>query len=277
MVANRDYGLDSKDENQMLDEEPFLGGERRVDSSNRNRSQHGIAGRWHRLSWRRKALAHLLLASTYTLIFLIAITAVVRRSRSLEMNILPLSARDAIELELRPFETKTRDNPFTGDPRPELDKAWHGLLENDIIQVSFEDLESLNLRSIELADGSAEIASLSVYHALHCLKKVRHWIYKDYYYPDRDGNKEALERGHANHCIEYIRESLMCHPDLSPVTFSWINGTYGNGPLLPTNKDVAMHECANWEKLDSWAGDHVFDLFRLDRLRYPDKGLEYDD
>lgn len=69
----------------------------------------------------------------------------------------------------------------------------------------------------------------------------------------------------------------MCHPDLSPVTFTWINGTYGNGPLLPTNKDVAMHECANWEKLDNWAGDHVFDLFRLDKLRYPDHGLEYDD
>lgn len=40
---------------------------------------------------------------------------------------------------------------------------------DDNIQVSHKDLEALNLTSVYLKDGSGEIASLGVYHALHCL------------------------------------------------------------------------------------------------------------
>lgn len=43
---------------------------------------------------------------------------------------------------------------------------------DDNIQVPPEDLKVLNLTSVYLKDGSGEIASLGVYHALHCLVYV---------------------------------------------------------------------------------------------------------
>jgi hypothetical protein len=67
----------------------------------------------------------------------------------------------------------------------------------------------------------------------------------------------------------------MCHADTSLVSFFWINGTFGEGPLLPNNKDLSKHQCTNWESLDSWAGRRSFDLFEVDKLRKPDHGLEY--
>ncbi len=96
-------------------------------------------------------------------------------------------AREALRWEARYFPTRIVDNPFSGDPRPELDQAWHDLLRSmfaricrsdvlinsfvldDNIRVSRSDLDALNLTSVYVRDGSDGIASLSVYHALHCL------------------------------------------------------------------------------------------------------------
>lgn len=68
----------------------------------------------------------------------------------------------------------------------------------------------------------------------------------------------------------------MCKGDISLVTFNWINGTEGHGPLLPTNKDRSPHECVNWDLLNSWAEERYFDLYRVELLRKPLHGLEYD-
>lgn len=67
----------------------------------------------------------------------------------------------------------------------------------------------------------------------------------------------------------------MCKPDVSLVTFKWVNGTQGNGTigedthLLPSSKDMSNHECANWDKLDTWAEEREFNLFHSDLLEYP--------
>jgi hypothetical protein len=75
-----------------------------------------------------------------------------------------------------------------------------------------------------------------------------------------------------DHCVEYIREYVMCSPDLSPVTFQWINDTAqheNKDAFYPTNLDISMHRCVNWDSLESWADQKSFDLFRLDLLERP--------
>jgi hypothetical protein len=97
------------------------------------------------------------------------------------------------------------------------------------------------------------------------------------------GKRFVGEITHANiiyllsdHCIEYIRENLMCKPDISLITYKWVNGTRGNEKIgesktpLPSNKDLSDHECVNWDRINSWAEDRAFDLFRLDLLQMPD-------
>ncbi|KAK7186853.1 uncharacterized protein CC84DRAFT_1092207 [Paraphaeosphaeria sporulosa] len=92
-------------------------------------------------------------------------------------------AREAIKWEKTSFQNPLgQDNPYKGHPRPELDQAWHDLLENSNIRVSEEELKKINRTSIKLTDGSGDyMAGLNVHHHLHCLKSIRRVIYRDYY------------------------------------------------------------------------------------------------
>lgn len=54
------------------------------------------------------------------------------KPRTSQDNSLPVPARSAVHWEVRPFETKVRGNPFSGGPRPELDHAWHQLLQSEL-------------------------------------------------------------------------------------------------------------------------------------------------
>lgn len=76
---------------------------------------------------------------------------------------------NAVKYERRPFEVNIHNNPFAGDPRPELDQAWHELFEDIRIRVTSHDLSFYNVTSLPLADGSGYISELGVHHELHCL------------------------------------------------------------------------------------------------------------
>lgn len=178
---------------------------------------------------------------------------------------LQISAQIPLHRNIRPFPTVLQHNPFTGSPRPELDLAWHNLLRNDNIRVPSSNLARLNLTSIFLSDGSGDLtAQLGVFHALHCLKTIRHFIYQDHYLAN--ATEQALKTigVHVDHCVEYIRENLMCHPDISLVTHHWTMTDEGRKPSI---RDTALHECADWRSLDEWAGKRVVDMYQLDMLK----------
>ena len=59
--------------------------------------------------------------------------------------------------------------PCRGEPRPELDKAWHDLLQHNNIRLSEEELHKMNRTAIELYDGSGYSGQINAYHHLHCL------------------------------------------------------------------------------------------------------------
>ena len=72
----------------------------------------------------------------------------------------------------------------------------------------------------------------------------------------------------------------MCKPDLSLVTFSWINETAQHADpsaQYPTQSDGSLHECVNWEGIEAWAGERTFDLFQTDLLCRPEHGLHYEE
>ncbi|KAM3087046.1 hypothetical protein ACMFMF_000978 [Clarireedia jacksonii] len=183
--------------------EPFLSGAltespaaaARHDRQNHYRTSCGTTVR-QRSRW---LYVHFSIIFLYTLILLLSISKISRitsKSESPTTHLLSLPARPAIEWEIRKFETKTRGNPFVGEPRPELEEAWHDLLRHDNLHVDFDDFDK-DMPVIKLADGSGAIAQLTVFHALHCLKKLRQWVYKDHYYASASEARLALEAGHA--------------------------------------------------------------------------------
>ena len=61
------------------------------------------------------------------------------------------------------------NNTFAGKPNPQIDVAWHGLMENIKIRVSETEMERTGQHSVKLPEGGGNLAWLGVYHELHCL------------------------------------------------------------------------------------------------------------
>jgi len=49
---------------------------------------------------------------------------------------------------------------------------------------------------VELGDGSGYYATLSVYHSLHCVKRLHYLMYFDHYYPGKTGLEAMLIKQH---------------------------------------------------------------------------------
>ncbi|KAK7189673.1 hypothetical protein DPSP01_005737 [Paraphaeosphaeria sporulosa] len=101
-------------------------------------------------------------------------------------------------------------------------------------------------------DIAPERGTLSVFHQLHCLNAIRHiyWATVDPNHHKRDGagpGDPAFDKWHMNHCIELLRQSLMCNADLTlEVTNKTLGGVTGFG---------TKHVCVDWEGLLKWVDE----------------------
>ncbi|KAK3679963.1 hypothetical protein LTR78_000340 [Recurvomyces mirabilis] len=86
-------------------------------------------------------------------------------------------------------------NIYKGSRSPRLDRAWHGLFENQNIRVTKEELEKANKTSVELADGSG-------------------W----YGVPD--------------HCIDQLRQEVTCKADVTLIGFEWVPNNTDPSPVF---------------------------------------------
>ncbi|KAK0621567.1 hypothetical protein B0T17DRAFT_534429 [Bombardia bombarda] len=145
-------------------------------------------------------------------------------------------------------------NPYTGSPRPEFDKAWRDLIAPMTIKVSGEELARFSEgdKTIAFKDGSGYIAEMAMYHELHCVKRVRKFLYKEHYYPNMTEAEKVREDLHMDHCLEYFRESAMCRGDTTLGTFFWRDGA-------PTSRVYTDNECVDFQQLDHWARQRMVD------------------
>ncbi|KAM3085717.1 hypothetical protein ACMFMG_002782 [Clarireedia jacksonii] len=154
----------------------------------------------------------------------------------------------AIKYERRRLFRPLVDNPFTGSPRPELDAAYAKILEPMTTRITNEEHDHANLGTTTLAlkDGSGYVGEMSVFHELHCIKRIRRHLNLDHYYPGLTGKDLERENVHADHCLEYWREAAMCRADATMATMFWRDA-------VPTSRAWSDHECVNWESFDKWA------------------------
>lgn len=174
---------------------------------------------------------------------------------------------------------------FSGEPRPELDQAWHEMLDGTLIRLSEEELlQANNATSVRSKDGGY-IGSIGVSHSLHCLvssslnngsniyfiagspfpdfglryhgpqntansshqKRIKQYMYPDYYYSDNTTDWEEVHE-HMDHCLESLRQELLCSADLNLWTFQWTP----HSRVKPANHIPQQHACVDWDSLHSW-------------------------
>ncbi|KAI1437623.1 hypothetical protein GGR50DRAFT_50158 [Xylaria sp. CBS 124048] len=160
------------------------------------------------------------------------------------------------------------DTPkFLGQPRPEMDDAWHQLLSSTAIRLSAEELQlANNATSIEHQDGGY-VAGLGVSHALHCVKRIKQYMHREYYYPGEQQWDELFS--HADHCLESLRQGAMCASDVSIYTLEWTP----HSRYKPAVRVPQPHACVDWEALHEWMASRAVSL---DDAVRPDPSL-YED
>ncbi|KAF9075812.1 hypothetical protein BDP27DRAFT_1380483 [Rhodocollybia butyracea] len=178
---------------------------------------------------------------------------------------------EAVESEIRSFTVG--EEPF-GLTRwqsagPDVDAAWQELYNNTILRIPKNQAAQLPNRTYPIAgDDGYYIANLDVFHQLHCLNMVRMALHIE----DYQHNAWELEDRHVSHCVDSIRQSLMCSADISVNVWQW-NEPYNT----VTGYSSQAHQCRNFFKLRDWALDHaipeMIDLTQhlTDDLEWPNK------
>lgn len=70
-----------------------------------------------------------------------------------------------------------------------------------------------------------------------------------------------------DHCIDSLRQYLMCRPDGGLLTFDWI-------PDLPgpwANFEVE-HQCVDWDVVHAWSKARSVDIYDPKMLVHPELG-----
>ncbi|KAE8149799.1 hypothetical protein BDV25DRAFT_172657 [Aspergillus avenaceus] len=220
------------------------------------------------ISW-RSMIMHLALICLYTIAFLTA-TYVTRRSIERQVDkshLIESPLHDAIQMERRTiYASVDSENPFKGEPSEELDHAWHQLFINSNVRVTADDLAKINRTSVPISDEKGGYYAIpDVYHQLHCLKFIRQVIWQNYYHIGKPTTPIHIE-----HCIDSLRQNIMCKADVALLTFTW--DPTDRAPKPDFNVE---HECANWDRIDTWAKEHRFDIFDETTLVHPTLGPSF--
>ncbi|KAK3076613.1 hypothetical protein LTS18_012535, partial [Coniosporium uncinatum] len=171
------------------------------------------------------------------------------------------------------YQVFSADEPrYAGTPGSDLDDAWDTLLGGRYIRFLDSEVTALNMDEglpnlspifpNASSDNSGQFyGGPDMLHSLHCLNIMRKQIDIDYY---RDHVKlpQDLWRMHIDHCIEHLRQAVMCHGDLTPVTLRPIVLANGTMKYL-LGETERLHTCRNGEVLREWVRDRGAEMGQL--------------
>ncbi|KAF2722905.1 hypothetical protein K431DRAFT_220920, partial [Polychaeton citri CBS 116435] len=79
------------------------------------------------------------------------------------------------------------------------------------------------------------------------LRKNIHRKYYDNHEESFVGASPRVIEGHLEHCVETLRQNIMCHGDISLLTNNWVEGRDMPYPNFNT-----IHTCKKWDTLVEW-------------------------
>ncbi|KAF8812984.1 hypothetical protein BYT27DRAFT_7181937 [Phlegmacium glaucopus] len=153
-------------------------------------------------------------------------------------------------------------SPYRGFPTAALDQAWDRITTNNSlwpIRISDEDLKKINKSGrpsnvkYKEIDGGGNMGSIEVFHQLHCLNMLRKSTYPNEYPEIQElwNTRPKFIRNHLDHCIEMIRQNLMCIADVGVISYDWVSGWEVPFPDFNT-----YHKCRNFDDILDWITSH---------------------
>ncbi|EAW08969.1 oxidase ustYa family protein [Aspergillus clavatus NRRL 1] len=152
-----------------------------------------------------------------------------------------------------------KENIYRQDASPEVDAAWEALGVNyRSLRVPAEEAERAGLASdqvkISQKYGGGYPANVEGFHHLHCLNLLRQTLYYNYdYYHDLGHgafkNDDFIVRRHVSHCLDILRQQLMCTIDTGVLGQVWIHPEHPEA-YVDFN---TQHQCKNFEIIRQYA------------------------
>ncbi|KAF2092600.1 hypothetical protein NA57DRAFT_16571, partial [Rhizodiscina lignyota] len=148
-----------------------------------------------------------------------------------------------------------------GPPTPIIDDAWSAIsLRVSGFRIFEEDFSKMGKRVDEkpwhkLPDekGGGYVGMIEAFHLLHCLDAIRKELYPDIYKHDWSTESYANFRLHQDHCVDLLRQNLMCSADMGIVPF-YDDENPLNAFAMPDFSTV--HKCRNFDKLLEWSNSN---------------------
>ncbi|KAI0517032.1 hypothetical protein F5B22DRAFT_144064 [Xylaria bambusicola] len=142
--------------------------------------------------------------------------------------------------------------PWDQEPSPALDQAWADLMFGLNVRVTTDEVESLGFnRTNRLrVNGGDYFGVVGVYHQIHCLNSIRMMLHWDYYkiqfanFPESD---ELFTLAHTVHCIDTLRQWLMCHGGVEIHLVNWVDS-----PAERQLDGATSTTCLKWDSLAAW-------------------------
>ncbi|KAM7184129.1 protein of unknown function (DUF3328) domain containing protein [Naviculisporaceae sp. PSN 640] len=162
-------------------------------------------------------------------------------------------------------------SPYRGPPGPETDAVWEneGGAAFGNIWIPLDEAEEAGITPDHMHfDGTQEgipagyPVHVEVFHQIHCLNLIRMstWYNSEYYRPRKQlafSHPEEQVIEHVDHCIDNIRQRLMCTADVGLIPFYWVNETGRIG----TDPDFQQaHTCRDFKKLHAWMKEHSMEF-----------------
>ncbi|KAL2000729.1 hypothetical protein VTN02DRAFT_2700 [Thermoascus thermophilus] len=96
------------------------------------------------------------------------------------------------------------------------------------------------------------MANLAVFHQLHCLKTIWQYTYLEHYKSRNElFSKPDVEiHHHLDHCVDLLRQALMCNPDTSIITFKSVDTQ-----ASPVPEYGLPRRCRDFEAILQWGLD----------------------
>jgi len=244
------------------DQEPLMGVH---DDKSLIGNNPSLLQRWNIVSIKVKFGIHCFLVLLYTGLCAAVLLSTHKRSHE---NQCPNSIISSTEVIYKPKITPNfLHNEFSGRNHHEIDLKWHDLLDNISLRATDEEMarNRNHPSSVSLPEGGGQLVWLEASHHLHCVKMLRQWSYRDVYFATADEMTMLKMSRHIDHCLELLRQVVMCRPDTSLTTFLWVNSQ--DKPIL--NIDSFEHQCVDWDAMVASLKDRIVPLAEIEALKNP--------
>ncbi|KAF4550971.1 Hypothetical protein D9617_15g043250 [Elsinoe fawcettii] len=158
-----------------------------------------------------------------------------------------------------------KPNIYRGDASHAVDEAWRALGTHlSPFMISEADAAKVGvpadaIRASEQYGGGYVVLG-EAFHQLHCLDIMRKSLYWNFEHYSSEGHRPFDRpyhhvKMHITHCMDIIRQRLMCTADTGVISQIWVQTPEAPSPTRhPMFSDT--HKCRNYDKVKAWGEEH---------------------